>query len=89
MGESANERDEPASALRDIILAQSFQEVGIPVLLFTAESLGAAEHDPATGDPALPVMAELGLDPAGLVLFSADAYLVQTALGARLLPERP
>lgn len=72
-----------AADLRRIVLEQTRAEVGIPVLLFTTATLAEAD-DPAETDAVdeVAAMAErLGLDPDGVELFSADAYLLQSALG--------
>ena len=88
------ELNEPVSEwpLRDFILAQGLLGTAIPVLLFTSEHLAAAEQSAAPGArPELVVETanRLGLNPERLTLFSDDAYLLQTALGERLLPETP
>jgi hypothetical protein len=85
-------QDGPPTApepLRDLIIAQGMQETGIFVLLFTSDT--AAASSDADGAAAAEVVSdkatELGIDLAGLTLFSDDAYLLQAALGEALAPE--
>ena len=63
-----------------IVEAQGRQPVGIPVLLFTDETLAASD-----GGDARSVVAEaagkLGFDLRTLDLFSTESYLVQTVAG--------
>lgn len=82
-------------SLREIILAQSSQEVGIPVLLFTSATLTedpadlpGGEPGPHPVEPVAAAAAAVGVDLDALTLFSTEAYLLQVALGGRLLPER-
>lgn len=86
-------QDGPPTApepLRDLIIAQGMQETGIFVLLFTSDTAAASGSD-ADGTAAAGVVSdkatELGIDLAGLTLFSDDAYLLQAALGEALAPE--
>ena len=86
--------DEPVTEwpLRDFIMAQGLLGTAIPVLLFTFEHLAAAEQAAAPAahpELVLETASRLGLDPQQLTLFSDDAYLLQTALGERMLPETP
>jgi len=79
-------------SLRELILAQSALETGIPVLLFTGASLAPADASaaPPTSDAGVALVADtaaaLGIDVDGLELFSGDGYLLQATLGERLLP---
>ena len=80
-------------SLRELILAQSALETGIPVLLFTGSSLApaAAADDPRDDGAAVgaalvaDTAAALGIDVDRLELFSGDSYLLQATLGERLL----
>lgn len=91
-------------SMRDIVLAQAREQVGIPVSLFATDSLAeaGASTEPGTsldpggvgdgGDDSVAavaaVAARVGVELDDLVLFSAEAYLLQVALGAQVLPER-
>jgi hypothetical protein len=85
--------DADPSPLRRVILAQAFEPGGAVVLLYTSVTLdGDGDRDGAGGapDPAASTVeataAALQLDPVPPDLFSPDAYLLQSALGERLLP---
>jgi len=76
--------------LRDLIIAQGMQETGIFVLLFTSETASVTPGDldaAAAGDVVRAKAADLGIDAAGLTLYSDDAYLLQAGLGEALVPE--
>ena len=77
--------DANPSRLRRVILAQALEPGGAVVVLFTGATLAGV----AAGEPGLAARTatELGIDPGALDLFTADAYLLQSALGERLLPE--
>ncbi len=87
--------DADPSPLRRVILAQAFEPGGAVVVLFTPATLagtGADTGQDAGGeggeDPAATVeatAAALELDPVLPELFTPDAYLLQSALGDRLL----
>lgn len=93
--------EQRVTSMRDIVLAQAREQVGIPVLLFATETLtdpgpstepgtvldpGAAGDD--CDDPVAAVAARVGVELDDLALFSAESYLLQVALGAQVLPER-
>lgn len=80
--------DPDRGPLAELIWEQTYQEVGIPVLLFTSSALAPADRESVGHDPAAALAGDLGLDPARLELFTTDAYLLQCALGARVLPEQ-
>ena len=83
--------DANPSRLRQVILAQAHEPGGAVVVLYTSATLTSPEDGPTTHD-AHPVevvtrtAGELELSADPLTLFSADAYLLQSALGERLLP---
>jgi hypothetical protein len=83
--------DTDPSPLRRLILAQAEAPGGAAVLLFgpaTVTGTGPADGagvDGTTVDTVRAVAAELGLGSATPDLFSPDAYLLQSALGERLL----
>ena len=88
--------DANPSRLRRVILAQAHEPGGAAVLLFTSATLadaapgvprGAVDLDPV--EQVARAAQELGTDPGTLELFTADAYLLQSALGERLLPDAP
>ena len=88
--------DTNPSRLREVILAQAFEPGGAAVLLHTSATLDLTEDltGDVTGDaPEGPqdlveqVATELGLDDVPPELFTADSYVVLSALGERLLPE--
>ena len=91
--------DANPSRLREVILAQAFEPGGAAVLLHTSATLDLTEDltgdvtGDVTGDaPEGPqdlveqVATELGLDDVPPELFTADSYVVLSALGERLLP---
>jgi hypothetical protein len=82
--------------LRDLIIAQGMQETGIFVLLFTSDTAtesgtttgsGKGVADTSAAEVVRDKATELGIDVAGLTLFSDDAYLLQAALGETLVPD--
>ena len=84
-----------AASMRDIVWAQAREQVGIPVLLFATDTLSepSASLDPGTAgdgraESVAAVAVSVGVELDDLALFSADAYLLQVALGAQVLPER-
>jgi hypothetical protein len=83
--------DADPSPLRRVILDQAFEPGGAIVLLYTSATLDGA--DGASGDdhPAPRAVeataVELELDPVPPDLFTPDAYLLQSALGERLLAD--
>ena len=89
--------DADPSPLRTVILAQAHEPGGAVVLLFTSATLtGGGEGDcDGSGDGAgrtdardlvVDTATELELATVPPDLFSTDAYLLQSALGERLLP---
>jgi len=83
--------DADPSPLRQVILAQAFEPGGAVVLLFTSATLESAddsdtEQTSSTPDLVADTAGELQLGAALPELFTADAYLLQSALGDRLLP---
>ena len=81
--------DANPSRLRQVILAQAFEPGGAVVLLYTSATLtgdgnGIGQTD--AEDPVALTATQLELGDALPDLFSADAYLLQSALGERLLP---
>ncbi len=87
--------------MRSIVWAQAREQVGIPVLLFTSETLApdrrrrfrfADRADAQSQGNAVThtarVAAEVDVDPNDLDLFGPEAYLLQVALGGRLLPRK-
>ena len=85
--------DANPSRLRRVILAQAHEPGGAAVLLFTSATLTGAAAEVLEGaagpDQVAQVARDLGTDPGTLELFTADAYLLQSALGERLLPGGP
>ena len=90
--------DADPSRLRRVILAQAHEPGGAAVLLFTTATLtevpGPGDGvDTADGtadagaDLVTATATDLHLDAVPPDLFTADAYLLQSALGERLLPE--
>ena len=82
--------DADPSRLRRVILAQAHEPGGAAVLLFTTATLTAGDaSEPADGVPDLVAATATELEVGSDLpdLFSADAYLLQSALGERLLPE--
>ena len=73
----------PTSSLRRMILQQSVSGTAVPMLLFSDETLAAA--DASHGDVER-VAASLDIDLGELDLFSYDAYRLQSALGEGLAP---
>lgn len=73
------------AALASIIIAQSTGTIGVPVLLFTTDTL-AADHDDHAAGPVEDLMRRLDLEPGRVDLFGTDAYVLQTALGVQRLP---
>ena len=81
--------DANPSRLRRVILAQAHEPGGAVVLLFASATLAgtdAAGYRDEVG-AVEETAAMLGLGPTAPDLFTADAYLLQSALGERLLPE--
>lgn len=79
--------DAHPSRLRHVILAQAFEPGGAVVVLYTSATLaGEGTVDSGATDVVSRTATELGLGAALPDLFSADAYLLQSALGERLLP---
>ena len=83
--------------LHRVVLDQTAAQLAIPVLLLTDEVLvpdaaGAEEvsADEATGlEEVARLASDLGVDLDELALFSADAYLLQCALGQAALSADP
>jgi hypothetical protein len=69
-----------------MILSQSVAGTAVPMVLFSDETL--AGDDGHTDQPEIVTQAAagLGIDPDALMLFSFDAYRLQSALGAELAP---
>ena len=88
--------DANPSRLRQVILSQAFEPGGAVVLLFTSATLDGAgpaseygsDRPAVEADVVEETAAELQLDAIPPDLFSADAYLLQSALGERLLSDR-
>ena len=76
-----------STRLKRMILDQALQEIGIPMVLFSSETLEAAD---APGQPQPPVVEQAAVqadvDLPTLRLFSFDAYRLQSALGEALAP---
>ena len=78
--------------LRDLIVSQARLQTGIFVLLFTSETVApiVTGADPGA-DHEVDLVAEqasgLGIDLDELALFSDDAYLLQSTLGAVVVAE--
>ena len=82
--------DANPSRLREVILAQAFEPGGAVVLLHTSATLEVTGGDPEGPlDLVEQAATELGLDDVPPDLFTADSYVVLSALGERLLPEGP
>ena len=81
--------DANPSRLREVILAQAFEPGGAVVLLHTSATLdvSGAGSQAAPEDLVERTASDLGLDDVPPELFTADSYLVLSALGERLLPE--
>lgn len=79
--------DANPSRLREVILAQAFEPGGAVVVLFTSATLDARVGDAGSADVVERTATELQLDAVPPDLFSADAYLLQSALGEHLLGE--
>ena len=83
--------DANPSRLREVILAQAFEPGGAVVLLHTSATLDVSGALPGAGDAPEDLVertaSDLGLDDVPPELFTADSYLVLSALGERLLPE--
>ena len=82
--------DTNPSRLREVILAQAFEPGGAVVLLHTSATLevtGPGHEPPTPQDLVAQTATDLGLDDVPPELFTADSYLVLSALGERLLPE--
>lgn len=86
--------------LHRVVLDQTAAQLAIPVLLLTDEVLdpdtdGAQAERPDQGadlEEVARLASDLGVDLDELTLFSADAYLLQCALGQAALssaPEQP
>ncbi len=83
--------DADPSPLRRVILDQAFEPGGAVVLLYTSATLDGADGSDEQSDdaPTRTVEATAGaleLDTVPPDLFTPDAYLLQSALGERLLP---
>lgn len=81
----------PTDPLASLIWDQELRDIGVPMVLFTSDTLAAAERPDgqpgAAGDSVEQVAraaGELGLEPAEVELFSLEAYRLQTALGERV-----
>ncbi len=79
--------DSNPSRLREVILAQAFEPGGAVVLLHTSATLEVTGAHEPPDDLVKRTASELGLDDVPPELFTADSYLVLSALGERLLPE--
>ena len=80
--------DTNPSRLREVILAQAFEPGGAVVLLHTSATLEVTGAGPEPVQDLVALTAtELGLDDVPPELFTADSYVVLSALGERLLPE--
>ena len=84
--------DANPSRLREVILAQALEPGGAAVVLFTSATLAAGTDDrdpvdPAAAERVVATAHELGMGVTAPALFSADAYVLQSALGSDLLPE--
>ena len=77
--------DADPSPPRRIILAQSEAPGGAAVVLFGPATVRGGAPDPAAAQTVSAMAAELGLPLGPPPLFSPDAYVVQSALGERLL----
>jgi hypothetical protein len=83
--------------LHRVVLDQTAAQLAIPVLLLTDEVLvpDAAGGEAATPEEAAALQevtrlaSDLGVDLDDLALFSADAYLLQCALGQAALSADP
>ncbi len=87
--------DANPSRLRKVILAQAFEPGGAVVVLYTSATLQdggpdgtAPEQDAGTTGLVEQTATELQLDTVPPALFTPDAYLLQSALGERLLSDR-
>ena len=81
--------DADPSPLRRVILAQAEAPGGAVVVLFSTPTLASPiDIDPGAAEFVRRAAAELGL-PHPPDLFSPDAYLLQSALGERLVDARP
>jgi hypothetical protein len=78
--------DAHPSRLREVVLAQAFEPGGAVVLLFTSATLTDSGSGSGTPDVVEETARELELGDVLPDLFTADAYLLQSALGERLLP---
>ena len=74
-----------STAFARFVWQQGRRGVGVPVLLFTDATLAATGADGSA--PAVTAAAErAGLDPGRVELFSPEAYVLQGALAAAVLP---
>ena len=75
-----------STELKRMILDQALQQVGIPMVLFSSETLEAG--DPGQPQPSVveQAAAQADVDLPTLQLFSFDAYRLQAALGETLGP---
>ena len=79
--------DANPSRLRQVILAQAFEPGGAVVVLYTSATLtGDGDGQSDAAGVVAETATELELGEVAPDLFSADAYLLQSALGERLLP---
>jgi hypothetical protein len=78
-----------STKLKRMILDQALQHIGIPMVLFSSETLaatdGSANPQPLVVEDAAE---QAGVELSTLELFSFDAYRLQTALGETLGPAR-
>lgn len=79
------------SLLRQVILAQAHEPGGAVVVLYTSATLthpgdGPTGEEAGAAEVVAQTASELNLDTDPLASFSVDAYLLQSALGERLLP---
>ncbi len=75
-----------STSLKRMILGQAMEATAIPMVLFSSDTLTAADAPDGLSDGVTRTAAELGVDLATLQLFSFDAYRLQAALGERLAP---
>ena len=82
--------DAHPSRLREVILAQAFEPGGAVVVLFTSATLEVDGDEAGSPHGEVDLVedtaTELQLDAVPPDLFTADAYLLQSALGERLMP---
>lgn len=75
-----------STGLKRMILGQAMQATAIPMVLFSSDTLVDGDGPGAQPDTVARVASDLGIDLAGLRLFSFDAYRLQSALGEELAP---